>query len=100
MGSVSQSELVLVTRMPLAVISLHACSMAAMRSPTLLPRAMYAVCSTGLPVNTWLSPISWANNCPPLMVAALVAVGLVGLGLAELGKEYLLNFTSAASSPA
>lgn len=44
MGSVSQRLLVRLTRIPLASISLHACSIIATRSPRLLPKAMYAVC--------------------------------------------------------
>lgn len=43
MGSVSHKLLVLVTRMPRASISRHARSISAIRSPRLLPRAMYAV---------------------------------------------------------
>ena len=43
MGSVSQRLLVLLTLMPRASISLHAFSIQPMRSPRLLPRAMYAV---------------------------------------------------------
>ena len=47
MGSVSQSELVRLTVMSLASISLQAFSIQAMRSPMLLPRAMYAVLLAG-----------------------------------------------------
>jgi hypothetical protein len=43
MGSVSHRLLVLLTRMPLLSISLHACSIQSMRSPRLLPSAMYAI---------------------------------------------------------
>jgi hypothetical protein len=49
-GSVSHKQLVLLILIPLVDISLQALSIMSIRSPRLLPRAIYAVCFPGDPL--------------------------------------------------
>jgi hypothetical protein len=81
MGSVSHRLLVRFTLIPRASISLHAFSIQPMRSPMLLPSAMYAV------------RLREASSGAPLI---FVGRSMPALGLYLCGSVYLLKVSESA----